>query len=139
MEPTAQTAAAERVWHLPRRTQEGTRGFKVAAREQHGHSARRHDLGIGHLLLGSFRMAERLQEVSPHTVDREDFLAHGSLLCWGRWVAIPYPGGGIPWMSIGRNLGYSKRIHGDDGVMNSTPRRHQGYAVNCTSVRGCSQ
>jgi hypothetical protein len=51
------------------------------------------------------RMAERLPDVGTQTRDGADVLVHGSLLLWGRWVATPDPGGGIPWRSIGRNLG----------------------------------
>jgi hypothetical protein len=37
VEPMVLTTAAEHVWHIPRRAQEGTRRFKIAAKEPHGH------------------------------------------------------------------------------------------------------
>jgi hypothetical protein len=57
VEPTVHTTAAEPVWHIPRRAQEGTRRFNIAANEPHGHQARRDDFGITHLLLRVFGMA----------------------------------------------------------------------------------
>jgi hypothetical protein len=58
MEPTVQTTAAEHVWHIPRRAQEGTGRFTIAPKEPHGHQARCHDFGIAHLLLRIFGMAD---------------------------------------------------------------------------------
>jgi hypothetical protein len=68
MEPTVQTAAAEHVWHIPRHTQEGTRRFKIAAKEQHGYQARRDDFGIAHLLLRVFGMADRVQDICTQAI-----------------------------------------------------------------------
>jgi hypothetical protein len=105
MSPPVQATPAEHAWHRPRCAQQGARRFKVAPKEAHGHYGGGDDFRITHLLLRRFRMTERLSDVGTQTIDGEDLLVHGSLLCWGRWVATPYPGGGIPWLSIGRNLG----------------------------------
>jgi hypothetical protein len=105
MSPPVQATPAAQVWHRPRCAQQGPRRFKVAPKEAHGHEGCGDDFRIAHLLLRLFRMAERLSEVGTQTIDGEDLLVHGRLLCWGRGVATPYPGGGIPWMSRGRNLG----------------------------------
>jgi hypothetical protein len=68
MEPTVQTAAAEQVWHVSRHAQEGACRFKVAAKAQPGHQARRDDFGIAHLLLRVFGMADRIQEICTQAI-----------------------------------------------------------------------
>ena len=68
MEPTVHTTAAEHVGQIPRRAQEGTRGLKVAAKEEHGHQARRDDFGIAHLLWRVFGMADRVQDICTHAI-----------------------------------------------------------------------
>src|SRR5688572_20618034 len=106
MEPTVHTTPAKHVWHIPRRAQEGTRGFTMAAKEEHGHQACRDDFGIAHLLVRIFRMAERLQDIRTQAIHGQDLVVHGGpRLSGGRWVASTHPGGRAPWLSIGGNLG----------------------------------
>ena len=94
MEPPVQTTAAEPVWHLLRPAQEGTRGFKIAAKEQHGHQARRDDFSIAHLLLRVFGMAYRVQDICTQAINRQDLVVpRGPRLSGGKWIASTHPGG----------------------------------------------
>ena len=78
MGPTVHTTAAEQVWHIPRRAQEGTRGFKVATKEPHGHQAHRDDFGIAQLLLRVFGMADRVQDIGTQAIHGQDCVVHGA-------------------------------------------------------------
>jgi hypothetical protein len=94
VEPMVLTTAAEHVWHIPRRAQEGTRRFKIAAKEPHGHQARRDDFGITHLLWRVFGMAYRVQDLCTQAIHGQDLVVHGEpRLSGGKWVASTHPGG----------------------------------------------
>jgi len=58
MKSTVQTTTTQHVGDLARRAQEGTRGFKVAAKEHHGDQARRDDFRIAHLVVQIFGMTD---------------------------------------------------------------------------------
>jgi hypothetical protein len=64
MEPPVHTTPAEQVWPRPRRAQEGTRGFKIAATEEHGH----------HVRMGAFRTGVRaslpIALVTTNTIEK---------------------------------------------------------------------
>src|SRR5215831_14394076 len=96
MESTVQTTTTQHMGDISRRAQEGTRGFKVAAKEPHGHQARRDDFRIAHLVLHIFGMADGIQDVGTQTIHGYNLVIHGSLVFLGEVGRLPSPWGKRP-------------------------------------------
>jgi hypothetical protein len=101
------TTTAQQRGDIGRHAQQGTRRFNVPAQEPHGHPACRAAFGIAHLVLRVFSMAYGVQDLGTQAIQSSALLIQGGLVFQGRerGVASPHPGGGSPWLSIGRNLG----------------------------------
>src|SRR5687768_7143582 len=91
MQSAVQTTAAEHVWNILGCAQQRTRGFKVAAKEEHGHQARRDDFRVPHPLLRIFDMADGVQDVGTQTIHGYDLVIHGSLVLQGEVGRFPSP------------------------------------------------
>jgi hypothetical protein len=91
MQSAVQTTTTQQAWPIARCAQQRTRGFKVAAQEQHGYQARCDDFRITHPLLRILDMAEGVQNIGTQTINGYDLVIHGNLVLPREVGCLPSP------------------------------------------------